>query len=1384
MNQIFGCLDFKEIETYKLDEIEFILNDRILEFKEINRKDLNDLKHFNSIKDKRNVILLSLLNKNLQKQHKNIEVNSYIENVLKKSYQEYLEIGQRLNVGTFLLKEFDFLARLKQNNTTNKYINPNWIEYFKILMNQIEIPEDIIKKRLEQIDVYLKLSNIEKICTVLLELKEKNKSTGDFEFLNEINASSKSSSYSNKPIKEIDDKVIQIYSHLTELSNDTLITCLESFIHNFDFVVWLKKCAPNLNAIKLLCDFASESENEGALEVIRVQSLSMVSTAYSPLIYDLKENFSCDDLIKQIKLVKQNLSKNPNLSEKINSIAKEKSWLEEIKDSKGNTEANSLKQATRINETGIFYIGLEKKKNENLSLNDVIRLEVPKKDKETEKLYSYLQLVDLNDKLTLVVGKETTQQNVIQEFEKIFEGLINMGQTYLDLIRTGNVLFNNWMATVYCRKTDAITMKVNFGLSNENQNIFACRKTEETTINSINKTIKFLKDSYNKWIEHVNSKREQYSVLDYFRIDQIVILRTELAKSINSEALVNNHKNLFDLLYNVNNQLTAEMINEANDFVFNNEKRAPKEPVTPEVLDAKQDKLFKDLNDFGFSNKLIRRALNELKTDDFNELVAYCIEHQMEDEELAPKKVEKSKTLLSFKSINILSDDENIDAYEQDEEPLELKYNSIWKRYSAYLDSNFEDFVSLDHLGKVLNYLKEESKLVVNRDKPAYLEKGVPNLISCPQDEIINRALSIYMLSENEPLPTNDEIIFCTSRTSFEEIELFWKRLLLDKEQKIYCLINVHDLLYDIAAKAVLSFEKLQAEAGSSKQNSEFMLCIFSSSEKEDKSVFATSFNRFKKNIPIERNIETKLTDYLSKHFKIQQSSSQLSLNNLDKSGLNVRVITSERSGVGKSLYIKRTIEKARSEINPHIKSLCISVKKQTLPYEEIFRKLKDFEAKTDSSIPRIFHFDIAYETWFEVDYFLFDLLCLGVLKNSKGEIFRRSFSDIYLIEIMTPKFKIKNKETQNDTDESNYKPLHNILSILPYLKCLTPNETLRHVRDAIVLPVTACSVLFDNEILRSDIIQRPCQYLQILNSTKNFDNFQYKSGKLLNVSVCLELLLRHLEHPNPSWSEIIHFASFLNNQLIDSEHSIFCNTALTGDLLPGFKTFVVQFMIQMSHDFALPSLVISDRSALQMTSNNQAAFELDQLKMRRKWENDPHPYLFFNPDGQTFTFFGFHVNKTNGTLVDPNTGKILFDNLTLQPNLIQGIDRQDPTLLRENIGSMSKNEKIFKLLRVMGVEWIQNNMNSIKDPDPSYELTMDNLLKMLAIYMRLKACIPVIIMGETGCGKTRLCKYMCELQIRPDENKKVNNMYLVKVHGGTTTLVIFFLIKNLIFQL
>lgn len=61
--------------------------------------------------------------------------------------------------------------------------------------------------------------------------------------------------------------------------------------------------------------------------------------------------------------------------------------------------------------------------------------------------------------------------------------------------------------------------------------------------------------------------------------------------------------------------------------------------------------------------------------------------------------------------------------------------------------------------------------------------------------------------------------------------------------------------------------------------------------------------------------------------------------------------------------------------------------------------------------------------------------------------------------------------------------------------------------------------------------------------------------------------------------------------------------------------------------------------------------------------------------------------------------------------------------------------------------------------------------MKMLAIHMRFRCEIPVIIMGETGCGKTRLVRFLCDLQ---REGRDVENMKLVKVHGGTTSDIIY----------
>ena len=49
-------------------------------------------------------------------------------------------------------------------------------------------------------------------------------------------------------------------------------------------------------------------------------------------------------------------------------------------------------------------------------------------------------------------------------------------------------------------------------------------------------------------------------------------------------------------------------------------------------------------------------------------------------------------------------------------------------------------------------------------------------------------------------------------------------------------------------------------------------------------------------------------------------------------------------------------------------------------------------------------------------------------------------------------------------------------------------------------------------------------------------------------------------------------------------------------------------------------------------------------------------------------------------------------------------------------------------------------------DNGKGYELNVDNYLKIMLILQKQQAGIPVIIMGETGCGKTYLLKYIAEV--------------------------------------
>ena len=83
--------------------------------------------------------------------------------------------------------------------------------------------------------------------------------------------------------------------------------------------------------------------------------------------------------------------------------------------------------------------------------------------------------------------------------------------------------------------------------------------------------------------------------------------------------------------------------------------------------------------------------------------------------------------------------------------------------------------------------------------------------------------------------------------------------------------------------------------------------------------------------------------------------------------------------------------------------------------------------------------------------------------------------------------------------------------------------------------------------------------------------------------------------------------------------------------------------------------------------------------------------------------------------------------------------------------------------------------LKSIEEIVGEYVFTADNFIKMILILLRIRENIPVIMMGETGCGKTSLIRKLSELL-----NNGESIMEIMNIHAGITDEeIVKFLFEN-----
>ena len=92
-------------------------------------------------------------------------------------------------------------------------------------------------------------------------------------------------------------------------------------------------------------------------------------------------------------------------------------------------------------------------------------------------------------------------------------------------------------------------------------------------------------------------------------------------------------------------------------------------------------------------------------------------------------------------------------------------------------------------------------------------------------------------------------------------------------------------------------------------------------------------------------------------------------------------------------------------------------------------------------------------------------------------------------------------------------------------------------------------------------------------------------------------------------------------------------------------------------------------------------------------------------------TFVGFNVNK-EGDLIDPVKDEVI-KRRAVSKELRDGLQLNN-VKFDENFYEWQKKEMVEKLGMVMGIE-------NPEDPDPSYVLTPDNVVKIFAIQMKFR---------------------------------------------------------------
>ena len=653
------------------------------------------------------------------------------------------------------------------------------------------------------------------------------------------------------------------------------------------------------------------------------------------------------------------------------------------------------------------------------------------------------------------------------------------------------------------------------------------------------------------------------------------------------------------------------------------------------------------------------------------------------------------------------------------------------KNYKNYLENSLKNIIKYIQDYFIDNY--ETLEIFYEKNCKVKNKKSGLYHLNCDKKTIEEKIIDLFV-SQTDKFPISQNILLINKTTSFEEMESFLYRAILCNYNTLF-IIGLNnfmpsqgDYLMKIT-KYLINYIKERDNPGSKTKDIEAKIksCIIFLYKKERiNKKFIEHIRKIARQIYLsdEKNNKdneskiNKINSIKPHNHKTQNDDSSLrnsqaftiTFNQKDidtkkseEKDKNVFIYKSDINGTGKSFEIKKEIDKKNMTYKYFPFGGFLN---KEIVYNKIKKLLEGIKNEDNNKIS--IHLDL-YETEQQdiMNDFLFSFLYIKYYKNDEKVIYIPREISIYV-------------EIPNC--------FRDFIETYPILRTFTTIEI-----DSKKLPK-----------------------LNLNEKEKNL-------FKLLEIKDVDSFVKKNIGIENPSYYQIKQFINSFLSQI-------------SGDNIQNLNNDTKEKIIASTRHFTknpYSNLLKENNAANNVNEGNCQKSELtekdileklslidnDTSKKENIKELDKIPLVFYNTEKSEF----FEVSMSEDDYKNYKRKKYLKD-LKKIFNLKNPIENKESKEEKEEEEEEEESENSDKIQNENENSSELLSLDDILGKD--YVITVDNFRKMVKIYYRIISNLNLIIMGETGCGKTLLISKIYEL-LNNGRNIQTDNK--LNIHGGFT---------------